>query len=339
MRRPAFALVVIAATLIVAMIAATAGLGAQRPAFKAGVDLVRIPISVTQGATPVEPGVLTAADFAVTENGDRQQVSVFERESLPLSICVVFDTSGSMIEGPTAEIATASLRQMLTRLMPDDEVAVVAFAATTEVVTPWTPASKLAASAIQMTASGSTSLHDGVSKALEIIENARNRRPVILVITDGGENSSRTKLDRMVRTRRQSETLVYAFHITPEVTRRGPPRFIAGGVDQVAPAAPPLASYPGTSVEMPPTMEDLVGDSGGVVYRVRTNAESAAIAGAFVEELRFQYTLGYTPAKAMDGKYRRVKVEIKKRGFKIRHRGGYLALPSAQDPSPNPQDP
>ena len=301
---------------------------ARQPAFKAGVDLVRIPISVTQGATPVAPGVLTAADFAVTENGDRQQVAMFERESLPLSICVVFDTSGSMIEGPTAEIAIASLRQMLTRLMPDDEVAVVAFAATTEIVMPWTPAPKLAASAINMTASGSTSLHDGVAKALEIVESARNRRPVILVITDGGENSSRTKLDRLVRTRRQSETLVYGFHVTPEVTRRGPPRFITGGVDQVAPAAPPPAAYPVPSMELPPTMEDLVGDSGGVVYRVRTNAESAEMARALVEDLRFQYTLGYTPSKAMDGKYRRVKVEIKKRGFKIRHRAGYLAIPS-----------
>jgi Ca-activated chloride channel family protein len=325
--------------LFVAAIA-TAPLLARQPAFKAGVDLVRIPISVTQGATPVEPGVLTAADFAVIENSDRQQVSLFERESLPLSICVVFDTSGSMIEGPTAEIAIASLRQMLTRLMPGDEVAVVAFAAAAEVVTPWTPAPQLSASAINMTATGSTSLHDGVAKALEIVESANNRRPVILVITDGGENSSRTKLERMVRTRRQSETLVYAFHITPEVTRRGPPRFIAGGnIDQVAPAAPPPASYVGGSVEMPPTMEDLVGDSGGVVYRVRANAESAEMARAFVDDLRFQYTLGYTPLKAMDGKYRRVKVEIKKRGFKIRHRGGYLALPSAQDPSPRPQDP
>jgi len=187
-----------------------------------------------------------------------------------------------------------------------------------------------------MTASGSTSLHDGVSKALEIIDSATNRRPVILAITDGGENSSRTKLDRMVRTRRQSETLVYSFHITPEVTRR----FKAGGgVDQAAPAAPPLASYAGGSVEMPPTMEDIVGDSGGVAYRVRTNAESAEMARAFVEDLRFQYTLGYTPTKAMDGKYRRVKVEIKKRGFKIRHRGGYLAIAPVQAPSPKPQAP
>ena len=51
---------------------------------------------------------------------------------------------------------------------------------------------------------------------------------------------------------------------------------------------------------------------------------------AVVLALRFQYTLGYTPLKAFDGKYRRVKIEVIKRGFRVRHRGGYLALPLTQ---------
>ena len=61
---------------------------------------------------------------------------------------------------------------------------------------------------------------------------------------------------------------------------------------------------------------------------------AASLASSFVDDLRLQYTIGYTPAKALDGKYRRVKVEVKKRGFKIRHRGGYLALASESSPKP-----
>ncbi|HWI19516.1 MAG TPA: VWA domain-containing protein [Vicinamibacterales bacterium] len=306
----------------------SATLVAQQPAFKSGVALVRIPVSVTQGAMPVQPGVLTAADFTVTEDGRRQQVTLFERESLPLSVCVVFDTSGSMIEGPTEQLALAALREMLTQLLPEDEVAVVAFAETVELVTPWTPAPKLTAARIRMKASGSTSLNDGVMKALEVIDQASNPRRVILLITDGGENSSRTQLARMVRTRRQSETEVYAFHITPAVTRFRPAPLTPNpaGIDQMGPEPRASGSYMPGLLHLPPTMEDIVGDSGGVVYELTIREESAKVARAFVEDLRFQYTLGYEPSKAMDGKYRRVKVETRKRGYKIRHRGGYLAL-------------
>jgi hypothetical protein len=79
-----------------------------------------------------------------------------------------------------------------------------------------------------------------------------------------------------------------------------------------------------------PVLPRLISDSGGFEYRVYTGADTAAPARAFLDDLRFQYTIGYTPLKALDGNYRRVKVEVKKRGFKIRHRGGYLALPQAQ---------
>ena len=78
------------------LVLCTAQLAAQQPAFKAGVELIRIPVNLTQGNKPVEPGVLTAADFRVTEDGVAQAVALFERESLPLSLCIVVDASGSM---------------------------------------------------------------------------------------------------------------------------------------------------------------------------------------------------------------------------------------------------
>jgi hypothetical protein len=74
-------------------------------------------------------------------------------------------------------------------------------------------------------------------------------------------------------------------------------------------------------------LPDLVGDSGGTVYRTRdaASAESAAI--AFLDELRAQYTIGYSPKRALDGKYRRLKVETANSAFVVRHREGYLARP------------
>ena len=85
----------------------------------------------------------------------------------------------------------------------------------------------------------------------------------------------------------------------------------------------PMAATPNLEV-----LPRLIGDSGGVEYRVLSGSDTATPARAFVDDLRFQYTLGYTPLKALDGKYRRVKIEVTERGFRVRHRGGYLALPA-----------
>jgi hypothetical protein len=98
----------------------------------------------------------------------------------------------------------------------------------------------------------------------------------------------------------------------------------------------PSAIDPGSTPVMPPrpdfsvnAVPELVGDSGGTSYLMTNAGDPPRVARRFIDELRYQYTLGYTPAKVFDGKYRRVKVEVIKRGYQIRHRGGYLALPSS----------
>jgi VWFA-related protein len=292
-------------------------LAAQQPVFKSGVDLVRIPVHLTQGDKPVAPGIVTAADFRVTEDGVEQPIAFFERESLPLSIGIAVDTSGSMGAGSASQFAIAALRQVLTRLLPEDEVSIIAFAGHPVVQVPWTPAPDVIKLAVKIEAQGSTSLNDAVVAALDIIKDARNPRPVVLLITDGGENSSRTSLAEIVTTRRQSETQLYVFNVvSPAAAQRQVLRSPNGDMMTTSPTLPVLPR--------------LIAESGGFEYRVYTGADAAAPARAFIDDLRFQYTIGYTPLKALDGKYRRVKVEIKKRGFKIRHRGGFLALPQAQ---------
>ena len=299
--------------VLLAALLASAPLVAQQPAFKSGVELVRIPVNLTQGNKPVEPGVMTETDFKVTEDGVEQQVSFFRRESLPLSICIAFDASSSMDQGFVLQFAAATLRQVLTRLLPEDEVSIVAFAGQPILIAPWTSAPDITRLAVDFEAYGMTSLYDAVLHSLTMMNTARNPRPVILLITDGGENASRASLSQLVRTRRQSETQIYAFNVlSPASAAR-----TVGPMGGEGPAGL-------RSVEVLPR---LVGDSGGFEYRVQAGSDPAVVARAFVDDLRFQYTLGYSPLKPLDGKYRRVKVEVKKRGFKIRHRGGYLALP------------
>ena len=307
--------------LAAALVSATS---AQQPAFRSGVDLVGIPVSVSQGSTPVPPGVLTAEDFLVTEDGVPQQVTMFERQSLPLSICVVLDLSHSMAGADKSAFAMSTLRQMVTRLLPEDEVAIITFAQKPVLRVPWTAAPNAARLSIDLTVDGMTALNDAVTLALETIDGARNPRRAILVLSDGFENASRRPLAEVVRTRRQSETQIYAFRIAPWVNdaRKREPGYGSGTAfgNAVPVPAPPSADV----VNILPQM---VEGSGGTVYQVRLNVDPAPVARAFVDDLRLQFTLGYSPVKPLDGKYRRVKVEVRKPGFKVRHRRGYLALP------------
>ena len=64
-----------------------------------------------------------------------------------------------------------------------------------------------------------------------------------------------------------------------------------------------------------------------MIYNIDTEEDVPEAANKLVDELRNQYTLGYVPTKAFDGKYRRVKVEMNVPGYSVRHRSGYLVTP------------
>jgi hypothetical protein len=88
---------------------------------------------------------------------------------------------------------------------------------------------------------------------------------------------------------------------------------------------PPPSTFGFTSQPPNNVLPELVGDSGGVVYPIIA-PETAATAGrAVIQNLRSLYTLGYAPAKAADGRYRRVTVGPRNRELRVRHRTGYLS--------------
>ena len=139
-----------------------------------------------------------------------------------------------------------------------------------------------------------------------MIEQAKNPLPVIAIVSDGADNVSRTPLAKLVATRRQSETLVY-------------------GIDTVGtPSKIRTPLNPAFAVDVLP---ELVGDSGGTIYRVPDSDHAEIAALAFITELRSQYTIGFVPRKAPDGRFRTLKVETVEPGLVVRHRAGYLAVP------------
>jgi Mg-chelatase subunit ChlD len=213
------------------------------------------------------------------------------------------------------------MRTVFAVLDESDEISLVVFADGVMVPVNWTsPPSLPGLDWAQWVLPDNTALVDGVHTALRLMDSARRIQPVVLVLSDGEELSSGTPLGRLVTTRAQSEAEVHAFRTDPPSDVRGWfPRDVA---EHDGPAG--TFDY----------LSTLVGDSGGVVYSLRNSESVVGATRALVADLRNRYTVSYAAAKPPDGKYRRIRVEVTDRDVRVRHRGGYLALPPEASPRP-----
>ena len=267
---------------MVVALALAAILHAQ-PAFRTSVDLVTVAVAVAARDQAWRLGELGPTDFRILEDGVPQQLSLVSHEPRPLSLCILLDSSPSMASGRQT-LAIRTVDTLLGALGPDDEAALLLFASSVRVAFPWTSTRALKpVSWLEWRLSLGTALIDSIKTALRLVEQASNPVPVIVIVSDGGENSSGTTLPNLVATRRQSETLIYGMHTD----------------------LPPSRHAPIVNRAFSDFLPELVGDSGGTVYQVRTPEGGEAAARAFLEELRSQYTLGYVPKRPADGKYRR----------------------------------
>jgi Ca-activated chloride channel homolog len=276
-----------------------------QPLFRSAVDLVTVPVTVTAKDTLRRVGELGTADFRIYEDDVPQQLAVVSHEPRELSVCILVDSSPSMASG-RQPLAMRAIDALMKGLKEDDEASVHFFAARIRTVMPWTRGSDITPiSWLEWRLSLGTALIDALKEGLAQVERANNPLPVILVVSDGGENVSGTSLPKLVETRRQSETLIYGIHTDLAPSRYAPlvNRAFANFLPQV------------------------VGDSGGMIHRVRTVEEAETAAEALLEELRSQYTLGYSPKRALDGKYRKLRIETVDQNLITRHRAGYLATP------------
>jgi VWFA-related protein len=282
-----------------------------QPVFKSGVDLVTVPITVTNAARDqlITAG-LGAADFRLFEDGVEQRITLFSQERRPVSICFVVDASGSMAQSRRVDNGVRALRTTVEGLDDLDEIAIVRFASSVLTTVPWTR--RRDPSVLEWRVDGgagtapNSSVADAVKAALTEIEGAAHARRVIVIISDGYENASATPLSSVARTREQSEAVLYGFGMFG-----------------------PYERAPGGSL-LRNILPELVGETGGVYWNVSTPTEAEFAATSLLNELKYQMTLGYTPAKPFDGKYRRLKVETTVQGLAVRHRGGYLAQPSSR---------
>jgi Ca-activated chloride channel family protein len=260
----------------------------RKPDIRVDTTLVLIPVAVLD---PLRKFVtdLDKENFKIFEDKVEQQIVSFSSEDAPLSICIVFDTSGSM--GDKLQTSRHAVAQFMKVANPQDEFCMITFNNRPELIEPFTTMTEVIQNRLAFIGSkGSTALLDGVYMAMNQMRKARNPRKAILIISDGGDNASRYTQTEVKNAVVESDVQVYAFGIFESLSSRArTPEEFSG----------------------PELLNQLAQLTGGRSFGIGNLAELPDAAEKVAIELRNQYVLGYSPTnKARDGKYRRVEVKM-----------------------------
>jgi Ca-activated chloride channel homolog len=263
----------------------------RRPDLRIDTTLVQIPVSVTENSTGRYVTGLDKEQFKLLESNVEQEILSFSSEDVPMSVGLVFDTSGSM--GPKIRRSQEAVRQFLKTANPEDEFFLVQFNDLAELTVPFTPDTDEVQNRLTFAESkGRTALLDAVYLAMHEMKKARNPRRAILIISDGGDNSSRYTESEVKNAVRESDVQIYAIGIFEGLGARG--------------RTPEEANGPGL-------LHDLAEQTGGRDFNVENLAELPDVAAKIGLELRHLYMLGFSPKnKDRDGKFRRIQVKLVK---------------------------
>ena len=245
-------------------------------------------------------------NFRVFEDKAEQKLSVFKREDIPVSMGLVIDNSGSMRDKrPRVNEAALTLVQTSN---PDDEAFVVNFnddfyLDLDKDFTNSIPELKEALERID--SRGSTALYDAIIGSLDHLKKASKDKRVLLIVTDGEDNTSRNSLEKTVREIQRTNTVIYTIGLLSEENKKSKTK-AKKALTQIAQASGGLAFFP-----------ENVDDVHNICEQV-------------AHDIRNQYTLGYYSTNdRRDGTYRTVQVDVippRGRGKLVaRTRNGYYA--------------
>ena len=254
------------------------------PVLEVNSDLVLVPVSVTDNhGRPVEN--LRAVDFRLEEGKSPQQVTSFARENAPISVGIVLDLSGSMADKVVK--ARIAINQFLENLESDDESLLVTFSDRPELRSAFTSdISPIRSLLPSIAAGGGTALFDAVAMALHEMRGARNERRVLMVISDGGDNSSRFSERELRVVAQESDVQIDSIGIHDHPVRM-------------------------EELHGPWILDDLADMTGGQHYTANNVTDLPDLAARISLSLHDRYLLGYRPAPpGLSGTYRRIEVKV-----------------------------
>ncbi|MFB3905023.1 MAG: VWA domain-containing protein [Acidobacteriota bacterium] len=274
----------------------------QRPVIRARVDVVNVLCTVRDnGGKGKYAEGLRKDDFEVYEDGVRQDIQYFSHgmgeEADPLSIALLIDTSGS-VKSKLAFEQKAAVEFLRSTLRKDkDLAAVLQFHEEVELVQDFTYDPELLRAAILETrAGGGTKLYDAVFVASQdLLKNEVGRR-VLVVLSDGDDTLSELQRKDAIKAAQENDIVIFGLGIRSADTNYG-------------------------------ALKDFAQDTGGLFVDSEIDLDRLREAFAKINgEIKNQYSIGYVSHnKVRDGAFREIKIKLRKRGLKVKHRKGYYA--------------
>jgi VWFA-related protein len=245
--------------------------------------------------------------FTVYENKVKQEISKFQREDVPVSLGLVIDNSGSM-RNKLAQVKAAAVA-LVEASNRDDEVFVVNFNDAAYLDLPpgrdfTNSIPELEQALAKIDTRGGTAMRDAIQMSIDHLRKAHRDKKVIVVITDGNDNSSVIGLDTLIRSAHQSGVLIYGVGLLNEEEHR-------------------------EAARARKALNDLAEATGGKTFFPKDVEEVGHIAEQVAHDIRNQYTIQYSPSNsAMDGSFRQIHITVKASGNPtVRTRSGYYATP------------
>ena len=276
--------------------------------FRSGSALVSLNVTVQDPSAKYVAG-LQSSDFAIYEDGVKQDVQFFESNAVPVDLIVLIDTSSSMID--KIDVVHDAASGFLKTLRAGDRGAVVGFADSVSILQPLTSDHALLEQAVRHTvARGSTAMNNALYVSLKQFglgarQDGNPRRQAIVVLSDGEDTSSLVSVDDVLGLARRMGVNIYTVALQSKFAAQSGRRYFSE------------ADY---------AMKTLARETGAQSF-FPAPGELKGVYASIATELANQYSIGYVPANLRpDGRFRRVVVQILNRaGLRSRTRPGYTA--------------
>jgi VWFA-related protein len=295
---------------------------------KVDVSIVNILCSVHNKGNGLV-GNLEKKDFQIFEDGKPQEIKYFTREvDLPLTIGLLVDTSKSQERLMEPERRAAS--EFFTKVLRKKDLAfLMQFGAEAELLQDSTNSSRLLQDALRQLrlsvptgglhpgpvptqqSQAGTILFDAVYLAADEKLKGEVGRKAIVLITDGVDTGSRTRIDKAIEAAQKADSIIYSIDYEDRAAYGG------GGFGTI--------SLGGGGGER--DLGKMSNETGGRVFKVDRKNSLDDIFREIQEEMRSQYAIGYTSTNPKkDGGYRKIEIKVAEKDYKVQARKGYYAI-------------
>jgi Ca-activated chloride channel family protein len=252
---------------------------------KVAVDLVLVPVTITDPMNRLVTG-LEKENFELYEGNSKEEIKSFSSEDAPVSLGVIFDSSGSMAS--KIERAKDAVVEFFKTANPQDEFFMITFSDEPEMVNDFTSSVEDIQGKLVFTVPQKrTALLDAIYMGVSKMRQAKFAKKALLIISDGGDNHSRYTENEIKALVKEADVMVYAIGIYD--------RYFQSEEERLGPAL----------------LGEVAELTGGRAFTVENPNDLADVASKIGVELRNQYVLGYRPSKVVrDGKWRKIKVKL-----------------------------